>query len=113
MISNKIIKTRRFSLETTDLDEIKNAILKQNGIESVTVEQNKLIVSYDLRQNNFQKLKRFLSDTTTLKKEFLLNKLQSSFISSCERNEFDHANNPAGWHYYMQNLYLSLHKEHH
>lgn len=111
MSSDIIIKKRCFRIEQSDLEKIKNEVMRLNGIESVTTEANKLIISYDLRQNNYQNLKNYLMKMTTLKTESILNKLQSSFICFRERNEINHANNPTGWGYYVQNLYLSLHKD--
>jgi len=108
-----IIKKRYFTIEQSDLEKIKSEVMQLNGIESVNIEVNKLIISYDLRQNNYQGLKNYLMEITTIKKESFLRKLQSSFIFFLERNEINHANNPTGWSYYVQNLYLSVHKDNH
>ena len=113
MKSDIIIKKRCFTVEHSDLEDIKSKLVQLNGIELVTTETNKLIISYDLNQNNHKKLKNYLMEITTIKKESFLGKLQSSFICILERNEINHANNPVGWNYYVQNLYLSLHKDNH
>jgi len=113
MIPDKIIKTRHLSIENADLARIKSKIAQLNGIASVTIATNKLIVTYDLRQINYQQIKKYLSEIAAINTESMLIKLRSSFIYFCERNEIDHANSPTGWGYYIQNVYLSLHKENH
>jgi len=110
MSSDIIIKKRCFRIEQSDLEKIKSEIIQLNGIESVSTEENKLTISYDLRQNNYQNLKNYLMKMTTLKTESFLGKLQSSFICFRELNEINHANNPTGWGYHVQNIYLGLHK---
>ena len=111
MASDKIIKTRCFSFEDTGLEQIKNKLAQLNGIESVATVTNKLSVTYDLRQTNYQQINKHLSKTTAIKKESQLNKLHSSFISFCEQNEINHINSATSWGYYVQNLYLSLHHD--
>ena len=113
MIPDKIIKTRCLSIEDAHLERVKNTITQLDGIESVTIATNKLIVTYDLRQINYQQIKKHLSEITAIKTESMLIKLLSSFICFRERNEIDHTNSSTGWEYYIQNVYLSLHKENH
>lgn len=110
-MSEKIIKTRTFSIVNNDLNEIKKTILKLEGIETVIDKSQSLIISYDLRQNNYQTIKQQLHSITDINKESIFTKLRSSFISFCERNETDHANKQTGWDSYIQNMYLSLHRK--
>lgn len=111
MIQNKIIKQRFFSIAATNFEEIKQAISQQEGIESASINNNGLTISYDLKLNNYAGLKNYLSSITTLKKETLFSKLRTSYIVFYERNEINHMNSQTGWNYYIQNVYLSLQQE--
>ncbi len=113
MNSEKIIKKHCFTIDQSNIEKFKNEVMQLNGIESVSTEANKLIINYDLRQNNYQTIKNHLSELSSIKTESILNRLQSSFISFRERNEINHMNNPTSWGYYVQNLYLSLHRNNH
>lgn len=109
----KIIKTRCFSLTTQpeQIDHIKSEITQFPGVKSVDFKQGKLIVSYDLNKCQHVKLQLFIAGLISLKPESFPDKLLSSLILFTEQNELDHAQIPTGWGYYVQNLYLSLHKD--
>lgn len=110
MISDKIIKTRCFSIENAGLEQVKTEVMQLDGVDSVSIDTNKLIISYDLRQINYQILKDTLTNATSIKAESIVSKLLSALICFREQNEIDHADSPAGWGYYVQNLYLGLHQ---
>ena len=112
MNTNKIIKTRCFCLDPIpeQFDEIKSKLARFAGVENVKNKDNKLIVSYDLNLCHYKILKDFISELVTLKPETCIGKLQALLISYTEQNELDHTEYPSGLAYYVQNLYLSLHK---
>lgn len=109
----KITKTRCFNITTPPerFEQVKNRITQIKGVESVGIKQNKLIVRYDLMQYQYALFKPLISGLVQLKSESAMNKLRTSLICFIEKNEFNHAQSPCGWGYYVQNLYLSLNKE--
>lgn len=113
MNTNRIIKAHCFCPDITSeqFDEIKSKLARFAGVENVKNKDNKLIVSYDLNLCHYKILKGFISELVTLKPETCIGKLQALLISYTEQIALDRIEYPSGWAYYVQNLYLSLHKD--
>ena len=101
------------SAEEQSQEQIRNAILKMEGVDNVVIDDRVIAITYDLHLNHSAKIRNELDAITPLIKKTGNNKIFELLSNYCEQNEQAHIESACGWGYYVQNLYLSLHRDDH
>ncbi len=91
-----------FGLITTELS-------KQEGIVDIKQTGHTIIVDYDLTKTSMHDINVFLSARLSVKQASAFESLIQNIKQVVEENTRQHSINPAGWDYYVQQLYLSSH----
>ncbi len=115
-MNNKNLKTRTLILATVISKCEKEPFLKciqvKEGILHSKIEENRLVIQYDLDQTSLYdlllKIKPVLETSGIKLNDNFINKLKIEFICFIETNQRDNINNPSGWHLRLQNIYLGL-----